>query len=102
MIILLVLGIFLITFLLRSSFILFLHKGEFPPAVRLTLGLVPAAVLSALVWPDVFSKSGIFLLEWDKVLAAVVGVVIAWRTRNALFTVLFGMLTLWCLRVAGL
>ena len=99
MIILLVLGIFLITFLLRSSFILFLHKGEFPPAVSLALGLVPAAVLSALVWPDIFSRAGVIALEWDKVLAAVVGVVIAWKTRNVLFTVLFGMLTLWILRV---
>jgi len=98
----LIVGIGVITFLLRSSFILFLHKGEFPSAVRLALGLVPAAVLSALVWPDVFSKAGVISLEWDKILAAVVGVVIASRTRNVLYTVLFGMLTLWGLRAIGL
>ena len=97
----LIVGTALITFLLRSSFILFLHRGEFPPAVRLALGLVPAAVLSALVWPDIFSKAGVISLEWDKVLAAIVGVVIAWKTRNVFFTVLFGMLTLWGLKWVG-
>ena len=99
---LLILGMSLITFLLRSSFIVFLSKGEFPPSIRLALGLVPAAVLAALVWPDVLTKAGMFTLEWDKILAAVLGVWVAWKTKNVLYTVLLGMLALWGLRGLGL
>jgi len=100
--VLLILGLGLITFLLRSSFIVFLAKGEFPPSVRLALGLVPAAVLAALVWPDVLTRAGAFTLEWDRVLAAGVAVAIAWRSKNVLYTVLGGMGVLWALRGLGL
>ncbi len=98
----LIVGVLTITFLLRSSFILFLQRGEFPPGVQAALGLVPAAVLSALVWPDVFTRAGVLSLQWDKIGAASIAVLIAWRTRNVLYTVLLGMLTLWSLRALGL
>lgn len=99
---LLIVGMGLITFFLRSSFILFLSKRDFPPSIRLALGLVPAAVLSALIWPDVLSKGGHLALEWDRILAALVAVAIAWKTKNVLYTVFGGMLVLWGLRGLGL
>lgn len=98
---LLILGMSLITFFLRSSFILFFSKGDFPPSVRLALGLVPAAVLSALIWPDVLSKAGHLSLEWNRILAALVAVLIAWKSKNVLYTVMGGMIVLWGLRGLG-
>ena len=65
------------------------------------LRFVPASVLAALVVPTVFAPEGQLefgLQSW----ALLAGGVIAWRTRNVLWTILGGMAVYWMLLAVGL
>lgn len=89
----------LLTFATRLSFILFLHKVAIPTWVRQALTYVPTAVLTAIILPEIFLHTGTFntsLLN-PRLIAGIVAVIVAWRTRNALLTVLTGMAALWAL-----
>lgn len=84
-----------ITFGWRFSFLAIRNADErLAPWVRQALRHVPPAVLAALVAPAFVRHSGAVDL-WDaRVLAAVVGGLVAWRTRNILATVGLGMAVL--------
>ena len=47
-----ILGMFVATYVVRASFIVFGQKLRFPPAVVQALGHVPVAVLTAIVVPE--------------------------------------------------
>lgn len=87
----------LITFALRSSFIALVDHVTLGPRIRAALRYVPVAVFSAMAWPAVMSEAHEMpsaagnLRLW----AAAVAVLVAWRTRNVLYTVVAGMGTLW-------
>jgi branched-subunit amino acid transport protein len=90
----------LLTFATRLSFILLLQKVSVPDWVRRALLYVPIAVLSAIIFPEVFLHSGTFntsLLN-PRLLAAVLAIFVAWKTRNALLTVACGMAALWIIQ----
>lgn len=75
-----------------------LGKTEAPSLLRRWLRYVPPAVLAALIAPEVLAPQGrleIGLPFW----AALVGGVVAWRTRSGLWTVLAGMVAYWLLRL---
>lgn len=88
-----------LTFLLRWSFIGASDRFALPAAVRRALRFVPAAVLSALIWPAVLVSDGSLHLDPDnlRLIAAVVAALVAWYTRNVLYTIVAGMGTLWAL-----
>ena len=88
-----------LTFLLRWSFIGASDRLALPAAVRRALRFVPAAVLSALIWPAVLVSDGSLHVAPDnlRLIAAVVAAVVAWRTRNVLYTIVAGIGTLWAL-----
>ena len=69
------------------------------PTVRIWLGFVPAAILAALVSPDIFLKEGRLFLSTDNtfLLAAAPTLLVAWKTRS-----LFGTLAAGMVFVAGL
>ncbi len=94
-IILLLAGI--LTFTTRLSFILLLGRWEIPVWLRRALRFVPPAVLSAIIFPEVFLHSGKLDISYSnaRLLAAGLAVVVAWRSKNALLTIVVGMLTLW-------
>jgi branched-subunit amino acid transport protein len=86
----------LITFGMRLSFIYLLGRVAVPAGVQRALRFVPAAVLSALVAPELLMPDGNFDIglgnhRW---LAGLVAILVAWRTRNTLLTILAGMLAL--------
>lgn len=57
---------------------------------------VPPAVLSAIVIPELVIQSGqidVSLTNF-RLLAGVVAVLVAWKTKNTLLTILAGMVTL--------
>ncbi|WP_353112407.1 AzlD domain-containing protein [Salinisphaera dokdonensis] len=87
----------LLTFLLRWSFIAMIDSLEMPPAVRRALRFVPAAVLSAIIWPAVIVQDGAIDLWIDNLhlIAALIAAVVAWRTRSIFYTIAVGMLALW-------
>ena len=83
-------GLGLVTFLLRFSFM-----GLLP--------FVPLAVLTAITVPEVLLPAG---WGWDtatvlpRVLAAGVAISVAWLTGKVGLTLLLGMLTLWLVQAA--
>ena len=92
-----------VTFALRLSFIALLGQMEIPLLLGRALRFVPAAVLTAVVIPLLFYAKGALevTLGNERLLAGLVAVLIAWRTRSVLFTLGGGMATLWTLQAMG-
>lgn len=99
---LLFLAIGLGTFTLRFLFIYLFGKIEMPDWLRRALRFVPAAALAALVFPALTHPVGHLDLSLQnfRLLAGLGGAIVAWRTRNVLFTILIGMALLWILEAA--
>ena len=86
----------LITFGTRFIFIYLLGRFEVPETMRSALRFVPPAVLTAIVVPELFIRSGrtdVSLTNF-RLLAGVVAVILAWKTKNTLLTIVGGMLAL--------
>jgi branched-subunit amino acid transport protein len=88
---------------LRLSFIALLGRIEMPGLLERALRFVPAAALTALVIPFLFYKNGALQVSLgnERLLAGLVAALIAWRTRNVLFTLGAGMAALWTLQAVG-
>lgn len=86
----------LLTFGMRFLFIYLLGRFEVPETMRRALRFVPPAVLSAIVVPELLIRSGHidFSLTNTRLLAGIVAVLVAWKTKNTLLTIVGGMLTL--------
>lgn len=87
----------LATYLTRLSFILLIPPERLPEAFRRGLRLVPPAILSALILPDLLFRNEVLniALQNDRLVAGVIAAVVAWRTRNTWLTIGAGMLVLW-------
>lgn len=70
-----------------------LADKELSLTARTWLGFVPAAILAALVAPDIFLQEGSISLSTDNIflLAAVPTLLVAWKTRSLLWTLAAGM-----------
>lgn len=90
----------LVTFLTRLSFIALLGRVETPPLLTRALRFVPPAVLSAIIFPEMFIRAGALDLSLGnlRLIAGLIATVIAWRTRNVLLTIAAGMMALWVLQ----
>jgi branched-subunit amino acid transport protein len=93
----------LLTYATRLSFILFMEKLRLPDWLRRALTYVPIAVLTAIIFPEVFVQRGAlnFSLLNPRLIAGILAVIVAWRTRNPLLTVTAGMLCLWIVQALG-
>jgi branched-subunit amino acid transport protein len=87
----------ILTYLTRLSFILLVPPERLPEAFRRGLRLVPPAVLSALILPELLFRDETlnFNFQNERLLAGVIAAIIAWRTRNTWLTIGVGMLMLW-------
>ena len=87
-------------FLMRFVFILILDKVELPAPMLRMLRFIPAAVLTAIVVPSVLlqKNGGIHWAQPERMIAALLAVLVAWKTRNVLATIGSGMLALWLLQ----
>lgn len=56
--VLLLLGMFLATYLVRASFLVLGHRLDFPPGLRAALRHVPVAVLTAIIVPAALAPGG--------------------------------------------
>lgn len=99
---LLFLAVGLGTFTLRFLFIYLFGKIEMPEWIPRVLRFVPAAALAALVFPALTHPAGRLDLSIHnfRLLAGLGGALVAWKTRNVLFTILAGMALLWILEAA--
>lgn len=89
-----------ITYATRLSFILLFERLAVPEWLRRALRFAPPAVLSAIILPELLLQEGTlnFSYENPRLLAGLVAILVAWRTRNVLLTLLVGMGTLWALQ----
>jgi branched-subunit amino acid transport protein len=87
----------LVTFTIRLSFIWIIGRRSIPPLLRRALRLVPPAVLTAIIFPEIFMPTGQLDLSLGnaRLLAAVLATLVAWRTRNVVLTIVVGMLAVW-------
>ncbi|WP_227355350.1 AzlD domain-containing protein [Haladaptatus salinisoli] len=91
------------TYLIRLSFIaLFGLFDEVPERVERALRFVPAAVLSALVAPQLLYADGGVSLSPDnaRLFAGALAALVAWRTEDILATLAVGMGAMWLLSFA--
>jgi branched-subunit amino acid transport protein len=90
----------MVTFIIRLSFIWIIGHHSIPPLLRRALRLVPPAVLTAIIFPEVFMPFGQLNLTLgnSRLLAALLATLVAWRTRNAVLTIIVGMLAVWLLQ----
>lgn len=93
-VIIVVIGV--ITYALRLSFIAFMRGQDLPAARLRALRLVPAAVLAALIAPDLFLRGGALYIAPGnaRLVAGLLAALVAWRTRNVLLTISVGMAAL--------
>jgi branched-subunit amino acid transport protein len=91
----------LITFAMRLSFIYLFGRFEIPVTLKRALRFVPPAVLSAIIAPALFMPNNTLDLGFGnhRLMAGGIAVLVAWRTRNALLTILAGMAALLILQV---
>ena len=87
------------TYALRLSFIYLFGKIEMPEWLRRALRFVPASVLAALVLPALTYPNGALDLSLGNVrlLAGLGGALVAWKTKNVLWTIVVGMVLFWVL-----
>jgi branched-subunit amino acid transport protein len=83
----------LITYGIRLSFIVLLGRIDAPVWFRRGLRFVPVAVLTAIIVPETATFGGSLDLSPGnpQIPAALVAILVAWRTRNVLATLLAGI-----------
>ena len=91
----------LLTFAIRFSFIKLLGHVEIPALLLKILQLVPVTVLSAIALPPLFQQGGTltFALNNPRLIAGLLAILVAWRTRNILLTIGVGMVALWVFQI---
>jgi branched-subunit amino acid transport protein len=94
-----ILGGLIVTYLIRLSFILIIPIERFPERFRRGLRFVPPAVLAALITPEFLQPEGVWDLSLgnERLIAGMLAIIVAWRTKNTWLTILVGMLSLWLL-----
>ena len=90
----------LATYAIRLSFIIFIGRRRIPFIFLRALRFVPPAVLTAIIFPEVVMPGGNLNLSFGnaRLLAGSIAMVVAWRTRNVMITILVGMLALWAIQ----
>ncbi len=93
-------GMGLITFGFRIALIIGANRFHLPQAVEQALKYAPVAVLSAIIVPELIAPGGDANLSLynSRLLAGIVAIAVAWRTRNVLTTIVAGMIVLWLLQ----
>lgn len=93
----------LITFGMRFSLIYLLAEGrlDIPETMRKALHYVPPAVLSAIIFPELFLHEGSLDLSLTNIrlLAGIIAIAVAWFTKNTLVTIVVGMIVLFLLQL---
>jgi len=87
---LLIAGMAVITFAIRSAVFVLGHRLNFPPIMRTALSFVPVTVLTAIIVPMTFAPhGGSAELTWRnaQLMAAIVALCVCVLTRKPLLTI---------------
>jgi len=85
------------TFLFRFSFIYLYGKFKLPDWTQRSLRYVPPAVLSALIFPAILVKDNNIWISAQnpRLVAGIIAILIAWKTKNLLLTIAVGLGIFW-------
>jgi|SRR4051794_14964058 branched-subunit amino acid transport protein len=95
-------GMALVTFLIRYPTMVLVGKIPLPDRVFRALRYVPPAVLAAIIVPSLLMPDGktVFISPTNSYLVAgIIAVVISWRSKNLLLTIVLGMAVFLILRL---
>lgn len=97
---LMIVSLSLLTFLLRGAFLVFGSNLTLPASFDRIFRYIPAAILAAFVGPAFVKNDGVldYSLTNPYLLAGLVAIVIAARTKSILITLVIGMISLWAFR----
>jgi len=101
---LLIAGMALATMATRIPVLWWLSLHPLSPSIARALKYVPLAVLSAIIAPIVLLAEGRLALQLDNapLVASIVAILVSWRTRSLLLTIVIGMATYLILRALPL
>src|SRR5688500_832994 len=90
------LGMAVVTFAVRASFLLLPERVKLPPLLRRALPFVPAAVLTAVWAPELLLQKGVLYLSLqnERLLAGLLAIAVAWRWRVTFTTIATGLIAL--------
>lgn len=93
-------GMGLITYLIRLTPILLMERIVIGDRALRALRFVPSAVLSAIIFPELFLPGGSLdvSLGNERLLAGLLAALVAWYSKNVLWTIAVGMAALWLLQ----
>ena len=94
-------GLGILTFLTRLSFIALLERWQAPVIVQRALRFVPVAVLTAIIIPELVLPNGVLDVQPanPRLLAGLVAALVAWKTKNVIWTIAVGMAVFWLLQL---
>ena len=86
----------ILTYFIRLSFLLLLDRWQPSEMIQRALRFVPPAVFSAIILPELLIRDDSLYLGMDnlRLYAGLVTILVAWRTRNGVLTILIGMASL--------
>ena len=101
---LIVIGMGVITYAIRLSMIVLSGQIQLSDSLQRALRYVPPAVLSAIIVPEMVQPGGTLDLSLgnERLLAGLIAIVVAWTTKNMIWTVAIGMIALWILQAVGI
>jgi branched-subunit amino acid transport protein len=90
----------LATYAIRLSFIQLFADREIPPFILKALRFVPPAVLTAIIAPELLIQDGSLSLDLanGRLVAGLIAILVAWRTKNVVLTILVGMAAMWIIQ----
>jgi branched-subunit amino acid transport protein len=97
---LIIIGMGVITYAIRLSMIVMSGQIQLGDSLQRALRYVPPAVLSAIILPEMMQPGGKLDLTLgnDRLLAGLIAMLVAWFTKNMIWTVAIGMIALWILQ----
>jgi branched chain amino acid efflux pump len=97
---LIIAGMALVTIAVRYPVLALVGKISLPDPVFRALRYVPPAVLTAIIVPAALIPHDQIELNTSNsfLIATIVSVLVAWRTKNLLLTIVLGMASLWVWR----
>ena len=97
---LLIAGMAIVTYAIRYPAMALLGRFTPPQAFFGALKFVPPVVLTAITAPALLMPQGQIKLGLDntRLLAGLLAILVAWRTKNLLLTIVTGMAGLWVLQ----
>jgi len=94
----------IVTFATRLSFIALLPHSALPDWFTRALRFVPVAVLAAIIFPELLVRGGELSigLHNSRLIAGLGAIVVAWKTKRTMPTIVVGMVLLWVLEALRL